>query len=71
MPANKELREKRMEAHGVFDKLWKSGKVKRFDAYTYLSNFMQISRKDCHIGQFSVEQCDKIINGFNDWFDNL
>ena len=53
--ANKELRKLRMECHNSFDKLWKSGYLKRKEAYKYLSELM--STDEAHIGQFNKDEC--------------
>ena len=48
----------RRNAHTLFDKLWKSGKVSRRDCYKWLSEKMG---KETHIGESNAEQCKKII----------
>ncbi|MBK5646245.1 zinc-finger-containing protein [Acinetobacter proteolyticus] len=55
--ANAELRQWKMNVHKVFDPLWRSGAMKRGDAYKALAEEMGIERKDCHVGMFSVDQC--------------
>lgn len=58
--ANKELREAKKEAHFAFDPLWKDGKISRKEAYRMLSEALNISYKDCHIGMFDIETCQKV-----------
>jgi hypothetical protein len=53
--ANKELRELRIKCHSNFDKLWKSKYLKRWEAYKYLSELMEMA--DAHIGNFTKEEC--------------
>jgi hypothetical protein len=53
--ANKELRALRIKCHYVFDKLWKSKYLKRWEAYKYLSELMKMG--DAHIGNFNKEEC--------------
>lgn len=53
--ANKELRELRIKCHRNFDKLWKSKYLKRWEAYKYLSELMEVT--DAHIGNFTKEEC--------------
>lgn len=59
--ANAELRKKKLLAHSVFDKLWKSGKMSRKDAYAILCEKMALNPNDCHIGMFTVQQCNKVM----------
>lgn len=61
MPANKETRIKRREAHVELDILWKSGEYDRNRLYRSLSLFLGIPRKETHIGTFDVEMCEKTI----------
>ena len=60
-PANKELREWRSLAHFYFDDQWKSGKVSRSCAYHELASKMGISKPDCHIAMFNIEQCKQVV----------
>lgn len=57
--ANNELRQLRRKCHDLFDKLWKSKKMNRQEAYKQLGELMGI--EDPHIGAFTVEQCQKYI----------
>lgn len=63
--ANAELRQAKMEAHAAFDQLWKrttpAGTFDRKGAYKWLAEQLGISRDDCHIGTFDVEQCRKVV----------
>jgi len=61
IPANKETRQARIQAHDAFDKIWKSRQMKRQEAYHWLSGQLGIERKACHIGMFNKEQCQKVI----------
>ena len=56
--ANKDLRQAKMKAHIAFDPLWKSKKMTRREAYIFLANKLGVETKDCHIGMFSIYQCD-------------
>ena len=60
--ANPRLRCLKMEAHKQFDPLWKSGLMSRKEAYMWLSNHLNISIEDCHIGMFDVKECQKTIH---------
>lgn len=59
--ANKQLRAIRKDAHNIFDKIWKSDKMKRLQAYGWLANSLGIKVKNCHIGDFDIETCEKVI----------
>lgn len=55
--ANRELRELRMEAHYVFDRLWKDRVMSRGGAYRWLAHRLGIGMGDCHIGMFDKDRC--------------
>jgi pyruvate formate-lyase activating enzyme-like uncharacterized protein len=59
--AGVDLRMHRMEAHKVFDRLWRSKKYTRSEAYNLLADTMGIDSDECHIGMFDHPQCDKVI----------
>lgn len=56
-PADYETRQARIEAHDAFDELWRSGMFTRREAYAKLARFLQLSRRETHIGHFNIEQC--------------
>lgn len=60
-PADKETRDARQAAHAAFDPLWKSGRMRRTEAYTRLSEFMGIRKPQCHIGMFGLRQCQEVL----------
>jgi hypothetical protein len=55
--ANRETRELRKQVHAAFDPLWKTGRMKRDDAYQTLADAMRISIHECHVGMFSAIRC--------------
>lgn len=57
----KKIREARKLAHKVFDRLWKT-KAERTEAYAWLASEMGMSENDCHIGNFSAEQCYYVVD---------
>ena len=65
-PANYSTRQARMQAHEIFDQLWKSGMLTRKDAYKKLSLFLGIPRKETHIAEFNWEQCQKTLQFANE-----
>ena len=60
--ANAELREARSRAHALFDPMWKSGRMRRDEAYAWLSGATGIESKACHIGMMDIEQVQKAIH---------
>lgn len=59
--ANAELRKKKMAAHALFDPIWRTGQMSRSEAYKMLAEKLGIEQKDCHIGMFDVDMCNKVI----------
>lgn len=60
-PAKYETRRLRSEAHKIFDGYWKRIGLKKYDAYKFLANLMQIAPKKAHIALFNKSQCTKLI----------
>lgn len=60
--ANKELRELRKKCHRKFDEIWKSGQMKRTEAYRWLGKQMKMTREQAHIALFRDEECKKLLN---------
>lgn len=59
--ANKELRRARCQTHEAFDGLWKTGKMSRSAAYTWLAHSIGLAPQQCHIGMFNYERCQQVI----------
>lgn len=59
--ANKELRGRKIAAHNAFDKLWRGGGISRNQAYKWLAEQLGITPRECHIGMFDVEQCNRVV----------
>lgn len=62
--ANAELRVAKQQAHAAFDPIWKARSetsLTRKEAYAWLSEQLDINFKDCHIGEFDVIQCRKVV----------
>lgn len=58
---DQQTRDARKAAHEAFDRLWKDGGMKRFEAYKWLSRALGISGTQCHIQHFNVVQCDEVL----------
>jgi hypothetical protein len=59
--ANPELRRAKTAAHAAFDPIWRTGPLKRREAYVWLSQQLRIPFKDCHIGMFDLDQCRAVV----------
>lgn len=59
--ANAELRDWKKRAHNAFDALWRSGKVTREQAYSWLRAAMGLTVEQAHIGRFDVPECKKLV----------
>lgn len=59
--ADAQLRYWKKRVHKAFDHLWKSGKMKRYAAYAWLSEKLQIPPEYTHIGMMDVDGCQRVI----------
>jgi hypothetical protein len=59
--ADDRTRRARAMAHKAFDPLWVTGPFKRHQAYTWLAEKLGMPRRECHIGRFSVAQCEEVV----------
>jgi hypothetical protein len=57
--ANASLRKAKSRVHKTFDMLWKDCGMKRKESYKWLSEAMNLSKNECHIGMFNEELCKK------------
>lgn len=60
--ANGDLRNKRIQAHRLFDQLWKCGIMKKKEAYHWMQYKLCLESKYAHIGMFSDYMCDELIS---------
>lgn len=60
--ANAELRIAKKTAHGVFDQIWKSGRMTRSAAYKWLAGELGIPCNEAHIGEFDVPMCNRVMD---------
>ena len=60
-PADQATKQARMRAHAAFDRLWKSGRLRREAAYLWLAERLGIPRDECHLGRFDAAQCARVI----------
>ncbi|PHM37141.1 zinc-finger-containing protein [Xenorhabdus innexi] len=57
--ADKETRAARNRCKPHFERIWKSGKLTRTDAYKWLAEKLGINPGECHFGWFDAEMCHK------------
>jgi len=60
--ADAELRKWKGMVHQALDPLWKTGRVKRFEAYEILAGLLGIPNSKCHVGEFDVETCKRAVH---------
>ncbi|WP_313529249.1 zinc-finger-containing protein [Anaerotignum sp.] len=60
--ANGDLRNKRIQAHRAFNRLWESGAMKKWQAYQWMQAKFGLCSKQAHIAMFSTYMCDKLIS---------
>jgi ribosomal protein S27AE len=51
----------RIQAHDVFDRLWKGGVLARGECYRRLQAAMGMSKDECHIAQMSERQAQQVV----------
>lgn len=71
IPANKATKKARIRAHAAFDSLWKGGPFSRAQAYSWMQVVMGMTPDDAHIGRFTEEQCDLLVEKVNGEFEYL
>ena len=59
VPANAATKLARIAAHAAFDELWKSGRMKRGQAYARLAQAM--GQQEVHMGSMSAEACQRVL----------
>ena len=58
--ADAELRSAKKAAHAAFDSIWQGGKMKRGEAYAWLSKQLGIPAERTHIGEMDVAECRRV-----------
>jgi hypothetical protein len=59
--ADKELRAKRIQAHQIFNRLWESGLMKKWQAYKWMAGKFGLNNQQAHIAKFSNYMCNELI----------
>lgn len=60
--ADASLRDAKMRAHAAFDRLWQLSGMTRKDAYRWLARALGISTVGCHIGEFDLAMCLRVVD---------
>lgn len=60
-PANAATRKARNQAHAIFDPLWKTGIMRRSEAYSWLAGVLGIERDACHIGMMDEAMALRVV----------
>jgi hypothetical protein len=68
--ADKQLRQKRIEAHKVFNQLWERGFVSKSQAYKWTQSRFGLNRDQTHIGMFSEYMCGELIKESEQFLQN-
>lgn len=61
VPAKRDVKLARIQAHVAFDRLWKSGRLQRSDAYRWLQSQLGLAEGEAHIGRFDKDTCARVI----------
>jgi hypothetical protein len=61
IPARAATKAARTRAHRAFDVLWTGGRMTRKKAYAWMQKIMNLSKRDAHIANFTLEQCEYLI----------
>jgi hypothetical protein len=69
--ANKELRQKRMQAHRAIDRIWKSGIMSTPRTYQWLQAKFGLNEEQMHIAKFSEYMCDQVITACDEVYNRL
>lgn len=55
------LAQARQAAHAAFDPKWQRGRMTRSQAYMWLAVRLGISKTECHILNFDIAKCERVI----------
>ena len=69
--ANGDLRNKRIQAHKAFDWMWKSGRMKKWQAYKWMQVTLGLNERQAHIAKFSEYMCDRLIAACNQAYSKM
>jgi ssDNA-binding Zn-finger/Zn-ribbon topoisomerase 1 len=58
-PADKHTRWLRHSLHELMDPLWRQGHMERDELYKRLARRLMLDKKECHVGSFDADQCER------------
>lgn len=61
IPANRETRVARIEAHRVFDAAWRARGMTKREAYRWLEEILGVDHEHAHIAKMSAAQCRTLV----------
>lgn len=64
------LRKKRIQAHQIFNRLWESGLMEKWQAYQWLQAKLNLRPSDAHIAKFSEYMCGQLIAACEEFAKN-
>ena len=64
-PCGAETRKARSAAHAAFDPIWKGGKMRRNEAYAWLSEATNIPPDRCHMGMMTLGEALSVVAACN------
>ena len=59
--ADSTLRKTRQQSHALLDQLMKQRRMTRGDVYRWLATELNLPARECHIAQFDLQQCERLI----------
>jgi ssDNA-binding Zn-finger/Zn-ribbon topoisomerase 1 len=71
-PGDTATKKARIEAHTLFDRIWKEKLVKnRGAAYKWMQKALKLPKSQAHIGEFSEEQCRQLMKAVYEAFPKV
>lgn len=67
IPGDQKTRLDRRQAHTVFDRIWKEGRMSRASSYAWMQKVMGMSEAQAHISRLNSDQCVQLIESVLDW----
>lgn len=61
----------RKAAHECFDRLWKSGRIKRSYAYQLLTEKMSMTPQECHMSRMNLEDALRVPKAVSEIYNDL
>lgn len=70
-PADRKTSAARIQAHDIFDRLWKNKRMTRPQAYAWMRQAMGLTEVEAHIGHFTAAQCERLITVIKERFPGV